>query len=115
MYMQKFYFVYILLCSDDHFYIGITNDLHRRVCEHQEGVDKRCYTYTRRPVELVYHEEFTEVIWAIEREKQLKKWNRDKKKALVDQHYDQLKAISRSTEHKEILKKQGPSTGSGRH
>jgi putative endonuclease len=77
------YYVYMLLCSDNSFYVGITNDLERRVGEHQYGFDERCYTYTRRPVQLVYASDFQSVADAITWEKRLKSWSRTKKAALV--------------------------------
>ncbi|WP_306468576.1 GIY-YIG nuclease family protein [Aestuariibaculum lutulentum] len=50
---MKTYFVYILKCSDNSFYTGITNSMERRLHEHQVGKDIEVYTYTRRPVTLV--------------------------------------------------------------
>lgn len=58
---MKQYFVYILLCSDNSYYTGITNDLERRMYEHQHGMDPGSYTGKRRPVKLVFQEMFTEV------------------------------------------------------
>jgi putative endonuclease len=50
--------VYILGCADDSYYTGVTNDIERRVKEHESGKDPRCYKFRRRPVELVYFEIF---------------------------------------------------------
>jgi len=47
------YFVYILLCSDNSYYTGMTDNIERRFNEHQEGVYPRAYTFKRRPVQLV--------------------------------------------------------------
>jgi putative endonuclease len=73
----------MLLCADDSFYIGITNDAERRVAEHQLGIDPRCYTYKRRPVRVVHVSDFRNVDDAIAVEKKLKGWSRAKKRALV--------------------------------
>jgi putative endonuclease len=74
------YYVYILQCSDDSYYTGVTNDLERRLWEHHEGCDKTCYTCDRRPVELKYFEHYHQIKNAIAREKQLKGWSRKRKK-----------------------------------
>ena len=55
---MKIYYVYILKCSDDSFYTGITNNIERRINEHNSGYNEESYTYSRLPVELVYYEEF---------------------------------------------------------
>ena len=51
---MKFYFVYILKCSDASYYVGITSNLDRRVSEHNAGKYPDAYTHSRRPVELVW-------------------------------------------------------------
>lgn len=52
------YFVYIVKCNDDTYYVGITNNVERRLWEHNNGNDATCYTYNRRPVILKYAERF---------------------------------------------------------
>ena len=66
------YSVYILECSDGSYYIGVTNDLDRRLWEHNTGFDIGCYTYSKRPVKLKYYETTNDIKQAILREKQLK-------------------------------------------
>lgn len=78
------YSVYILLCSDDSFYVGMTNDMKRRKQEHDDGIHEGSYTSDRRPVKLVWVEETKYVNNAIEREKQIKGWSRAKKIALIE-------------------------------
>ena len=73
------YYLYILLCSDESFYVGMTNDLERRKQEHDDGVNEGAYTADRRPVTLVYVEESKYVNNTIKREKQIKGWSRAKK------------------------------------
>ncbi|TDB65945.1 GIY-YIG nuclease family protein [Arundinibacter roseus] len=97
------YFVYILKCSDDSYYTGITNDLERRFFEHQTGLNPNSYTHSRRPLELVFHLEFQDVNQAIAFEKQVKGWNRKKKEAIINNHWDQLKPLAEcknKTSHK---------------
>jgi putative endonuclease len=52
--MKKEYIVYMLRCSDNSYYIGVTSDLQQRLRQHQSGHYQKAYTYKRRPVELVY-------------------------------------------------------------
>ncbi|MBZ9626476.1 GIY-YIG nuclease family protein [Psychroflexus sp. CAK57W] len=89
------YCVYILLCSDKTFYTGITSNLDKRINEHQSGKHFGSYTFNRRPVELVYYAEFSEVERAISTEKQIKKWSRAKKQALIDGHYEKLPNLAK--------------------
>ena len=92
--IMKYYYVYILQCSDDSYYIGVTNDVDRRVNEHNEGLNKKAYTYTRRPVVLLYQEYFMDVNEAIDFEKQIKGWSRAKKEALIRNDWDKIVHLS---------------------
>jgi putative endonuclease len=76
------YYVYIMTNVSHTLYIGVTNDLARRVYEHKH---KLCPGFTERYniSQLVYHEECSDVMAAISREKQLKNWRREKKVALI--------------------------------
>ena len=76
--MEKSY-AYIVQCSDGSFYPGWTLDLDRRLQEHNDGSSKTKYTRTRRPVKLVYSEEFDTRAKAAQREYQIKRMNRKKK------------------------------------
>jgi putative endonuclease len=88
------YFVYILLCSDNSYYTGVTNDLERRLYEHENGIDPGSYTCKRRPVKLVFHEMFNDAIQAIAFEKQVKGWNRKKKEAIINGDWHLLPGLS---------------------
>jgi putative endonuclease len=88
------YFVYIPECSDTSFYVGVTNNIERRLCEHETGEESGHYTYGRRPLRLVHLGEFTDVNLAIAHEKQLKGWSRAKKKALIAGNWDELKRLA---------------------
>jgi len=92
---MKKYYVYILKCSDGSYYTGVTNDLERRLYEHQEGLNKDSYTHKRRPVELVYFCDFNDINQAITLEKQLKGWSRKKKEAIINDNWDRLKELAK--------------------
>ena len=77
------YFVYILECADGSYYTGLTSDLKRRIRRHVNGEDKRAYTYSRRPVRLVWSEEQPSKSQASSREKQIKSWSRKRKAVLI--------------------------------
>jgi len=78
------FYVYILANdSNSTLYIGITNNLLRRVSEHKQQIVAG-FTKTYNVHKLVYYETFNSPQFAIEREKQLKKWSRVKKKALIE-------------------------------
>ncbi len=91
---MKTYIVYILECSDNSFYTGVTSDLNRRLAEHHEGLNPQCFTAKRRPLNLVFTQEFTDVNQAISFEKQIKGWGRKKKLALIERRWELLKELS---------------------
>lgn len=110
---MKRYFVYILKCKDESFYTGVTNNLERRLAEHNEG-GVSSYTYTRRPVELVYCEETNDIMQAIALEKQIKGWSRKKKEAFINEDWERLRLYAKN--YIEIKKKKDnhpPSSSSG--
>ena len=67
------YFVYILRCFDGLTYTGITNDLPRRLEEHQKGRKPKSFTFKRRPIELIFHQKFNDVFQGIRFEKKIKR------------------------------------------
>ncbi|MNU64280.1 hypothetical protein D3C71_535520 [compost metagenome] len=58
--------------------------------EHQFGRNPDSYTFLRRPVELVFHAEFSDFYAAIDKEKQIKRWSKAKKRALIEGRFDDL-------------------------
>ena len=92
---MKLSYVYILKCSDDSYYTGVTSNLEKRIIEHKSGKYIDNYTYKRRPLDLVFYAEFTDVSLAIQSEKQIKKWSRAKKEALINNEYDELPNLSK--------------------
>jgi len=91
---MKFYFVYILRCRDNSLYTGITNDLDRRVNEHNDGKLPNTYTFTRRPVILEWYQKFTSPNEAIYFEKKLKRWSKLKKEALIKGDFELLQTLA---------------------
>ena len=75
--------VYILRCSDDTFYTGITTDIERRVYEHNHSTVAAAYTRARRPVRLIYTETCESRSGAARREHQIRTLNRRQKEALI--------------------------------
>jgi len=92
---MKSYAVYILLCSDKTYYTGVTNDIDRRFAEHMEGLSPRSYTFRRRPLKVVFYQDFNDVHVAIDAEKQIKKWSVAKKKALINEDFLLLPELSK--------------------
>ena len=93
---MKHYTVYILECRDGSYYVGITNDIDTRIVQHNEGHDKKAYTFRRRPVSLVFEEHFKDVNQAIAFEKQVKGWRREKKEALIRREWEHLPELSKA-------------------
>ncbi len=86
-------YMYILKCADESYYAGSTIDLERRVLQHQNGEGAN-HTKNRIPVELVYFEVFTRIDYAFFREKQIQKWSRKKKEALIENQKYLLHALA---------------------
>ncbi len=80
------YYVYILECSDRSLYIGCTNDLEKRIKQHNESKWGAHYTKIRRPVLLKYRKEFNTLIKARQRESEIKGWRREKKLNLIQKN-----------------------------
>lgn len=88
-------FLYILRCSDGSYYVGSARgDLDHRIGDHQSGI-LGGYTAARRPVELVFAEEFAWITEAIAAERQVKGWSRRKKEALIAGELERLPELSR--------------------
>jgi len=109
------YSVYIVECRDGSCYVGVTNDLDRRLWEHNTGFNIGSYTYSRLPVKLKYYETTHDIRQAILREKQLKGWSRKKKEALFIEDWNELIRLSKSSLSKanEKVSASDPSTSSG--
>jgi putative endonuclease len=79
---MKFY-VYILECADKTLYAGCTNNLEKRLQQHNGSKQGAHYTKTRRPVTLQYSETFSNLKDARKREHEIKSWRREKKLTLL--------------------------------
>jgi predicted GIY-YIG superfamily endonuclease len=77
------FYVYILRCSDGSYYTGHTDNIEARISQHKQGLIKNCYTSTRLPVELVFHQDFGSRDEAFAAERKIKGWSRPKKEALI--------------------------------
>ena len=86
-------YMYILKCADNSYYVGSTKNLIERVQLHQLGGGAN-YTKERLPVSLVYYEEFLQIDEAFKREKQIQKWTKAKKEALINKNIIELKLLS---------------------
>ena len=82
--MPREYFVYILASRSRELYIGVTNDLARRVAEHRAGIHPDDHAYRHEAIRLVFVEQTGDVREAIRREKQLKAWRRMRKIELIE-------------------------------
>ncbi len=92
--MAQPFFAFILRCSDGSYYVGHTDELTRHLGEHETGAT--CgYTAARRPVELVWFEEFPTRAEVKAAEVQIQKWSHRKKEALVGGRMEELRAADR--------------------
>jgi tRNA/rRNA methyltransferase len=92
------YYTYILECSDGSLYVGHTDDLPARITAHNAGLGP-AFTACRRPVRLAYSEAHRTRDAAIARERQLKRWSAQKKRALITRNASALRSLSRSHDH----------------
>lgn len=76
------YYAYVLECSDKSYYVGSTNNLEKRIKQHNESRWGAHYTKIRRPVVLKYSQQFETLIEARRREAEIKGWRRAKKEQL---------------------------------
>ena len=88
------FWVYVLRCADGSYYTGHTDDLPRRVAQHEFGT-LPCYTRSRRPTHVVYSQEFGTRIEALSAERQIKGWSRAKKEALFAKDWEAIRRLAR--------------------
>jgi len=88
------YYLYILRSSDNSLYIGQTDNLDKRIIEHQERLQNGAkFTKEHNNFKLVYKEDFQRRLESMRREKQLKGWSRAKKEALISGNQELLKKL----------------------
>ncbi len=86
------FYVYILKCADGTYYTGHTDNLDKRISEHENNTHE-CYTSTRLPIILVYAQAFASRAEAIDAERRIKKWGKRKKDALVQSGWEGILAL----------------------
>ncbi|HEX9684238.1 MAG TPA: GIY-YIG nuclease family protein [Burkholderiales bacterium] len=104
------FWVYILQCADDSYYIGHTDNLETRLAQHNSG-QVRGYTLSRLPVRLVFSQAHATRDEALTAERQIKGWSRRKKQAMIRGDWLEVSRLARSHNTGVATR---PSTGSGR-
>jgi len=104
------FWVYILQCADDSYYIGHTDNLETRLWQHQSG-QVPGYTSSRLPVRLVFSQAHTSREEALAAERQIKGWSRKKKEAMIRGDWSEVSRLARSRNSSIAVR---PSTSSGR-
>ena len=99
------FWAYMLHCRGGAYYVGHTDNLERRIAEHEAGMFAG-FTSDRLPVTLVWSQDFSTRIEALEAERRIKGWSRAKKMALIRGDWDKISLLAKG--------KNGPSTSSGR-
>jgi predicted GIY-YIG superfamily endonuclease len=89
------FYVYILRCTDGSYYTGHTDNLESRMAAHQQGVIPG-YTSTRRPIQLVFVQDFPSREQAFVQERRIKRWTRAKKEALISKDWSRLTALAKA-------------------
>lgn len=91
----KMFWVYILKCADNSYYIGHTDNLEIRIAQHKAG---ECpgYTVSRLPVELIWLQEFNSREESLSAERQIKGWSRKKKEAMMRGDWAEVSRLARS-------------------
>jgi len=90
------FWVYILQCADDSYYTGHTDNLEKRIAEHHKGAITSCYTYKRRPLQLVFSQDFSTREEALASEQQIKGWSRKKKEAMMRGDWAEVSRLAKS-------------------
>ena len=103
------FWTYILRCADGSYYVGHTDNIDLRIAQHADG-SMGGYTARRRPVQLIWSDQFRTRDEAFAAERKLKGWSRAKKEALIAGDWDRISVLARNRQ----ASRQRPSTGSGR-
>jgi len=91
------FWVSILRCFDDSYYTGHTDNLEKRIGEHDSGAIPSCYTFKRRPLQLVFSQECATREEALAAEQQIKGWSRKKKEAMMRRDWAEVSRLAKST------------------
>lgn len=106
---MSYFYVYMLKCSDGSYYTGHTDNIEARISQHKQGLIKNCYTSTRLPVELVFHQDFGSRDEAFAAERKIKGWSRQKKEALIKKDWQLISLLAKKHFHNNFLGNPHPS------
>ena len=90
------FWVYILRCADNSYYTGHTDNLEKRIGEHETGAIPSCYTFKRRPLKLVFSQDCATREEALAAEQQIKGWSRKKKEAMMRGDWAEVSRLAKS-------------------
>ena len=90
------FWVYILRCADNSYYTGHTDDLEKRIGEHEIGAIPSCYTFKRRPLKHVFSQACATREEALSAEQQIKGWSRKKKEAMMRGDWAEVSRLAKS-------------------
>jgi putative endonuclease len=88
------FWVYILRCADASFYTGHTDNIDQRIVQHNTGAIPTCYTFMRRPLALVFSQDFATREEALAAEQQIKGWSRKKKEAMIQGNWIEVSRLA---------------------
>jgi putative endonuclease len=91
------FWVYILRCADNSYYTGHTDNLEKRIGEHTTGAIPSCYTFKRRPLQLVFSQDCATREEALAAEQQIKGWSRKKKEAMMRGDWAEVSRLAKSS------------------
>ena len=91
---MSYFWVYMLKCKDNSYYVGHTDNIEKRISEHK---NKKycCYTASRLPVQVVFVQMFNLRNSAFAAERKIKKWSRKKKEALIKKDWDEISRLAK--------------------
>jgi putative endonuclease len=98
------FWMYMVRCADESFYVGHTDNLEARLAAHEHGVFASCYTFERRPVKLVFCEAFPTREEALAMERRVKGWSRAKKKALINRDWKEISKLGKARTTQQALR-----------
>src|SRR5260221_13881246 len=103
------FWTYILRCADGSYYTGHTDDIDRRIAQHHDGTFPG-YTHDRRPLEVVWVDEYKTRIEALEAERKIKGWSRAKKEALIRKDWEAVQRLAKRRKSFETASRPAAST-----
>ncbi len=89
------FWVYMLRCVDGSYYTGHTDNLEKRIQEHRMGTLRGCYTFNRRPIQMVFSQNFPTREEALASERQIKGWTRKKQEAMIQGNWAEVSRLAR--------------------